>query len=98
MSEYWLFSKVVMHLTMISFCYLVCFGKVCSEGYLLKWLVICSRDVQVLFSAYACCLQDPLVSKISRKSIDLLKQHFKEDMTKDDWRLVVKLKSTFRID
>ena len=43
-------------------------------------------------------LQDPLVSKISRKSIELLKQHFKEDMTKDDWRLVLKLKKTFQID
>jgi len=43
-------------------------------------------------------LQDPLVSKISRKSIELLKLHFKEDMTKDDWRLVVKLKKTFQID
>lgn len=42
--------------------------------------------------------KDPLVSKISRKSIELLKLHFKEDMTKDDWRLVLKLKKTFQID
>jgi len=62
-----------------------------------------------VYSRYsmACCLkvsfcssalQDPLVSKISRKSIELLKLHFKEDMTKDDWRLVLKLKKTFQID
>ena len=43
-------------------------------------------------------LQDLLVSKISRKSIELLKKHFMDDMTRDDWRLVVKLKKTFQID
>lgn len=43
-------------------------------------------------------LQDELVSRISRKSIDLLKEHFKEDMSRDDWRLIVKLKKTFGID
>ena len=42
--------------------------------------------------------QDLLVSRISRKSINLLKEHFKQDMSKDDWRLVVKLKGVFRID
>lgn len=43
------------------------------------------------------CEQDELVSRISRKSIDLLKEHFRDDMTKDDWRLVVKLKAMFDI-
>lgn len=38
------------------------------------------------------------MSKISRKSIDLLKKHFKDDLEKDDWRLVIKLKKTFSID
>ncbi len=52
--------------------------------------------LRVCFGSSA--LQDPLVSKISRKSIELLKLHFKEDMTKDDWRLVLKLKKTFQID
>ena len=37
------------------------------------------------------------MSRISRKSIDLLKEHFRDDMSKDDWRLVVKLKSMFDI-
>ncbi len=46
---------------------------------------------------YVCALQDELVSRISRKSIDLLKEHFRDDMTKDDWRLVVKLKAMFDI-
>ena len=43
-------------------------------------------------------VQDALVSRITRKSINLLKQHFKDDMTKDDWRLVIKLKQVFKID
>ncbi len=30
--------------------------------------------------------------------IDLLKKHFKEDLEKDDWRLVIKLKKVFGID
>ena len=42
-------------------------------------------------------LQDELVSRITRKSIDLLKEHFRDDLSKDDWRLVVKLKSIFEI-
>ena len=45
-----------------------------------------------------CGMQDELVSRISRKSIDLLKEHFKDDMGRDDWRLIVKLKKTFNID
>jgi hypothetical protein len=31
---------------------------------------------------------DQLVSKISRESINALKAHFADEMTKDDWRLV----------
>ena len=44
------------------------------------------------------CAQDELVSRISRKSIDLLKEHFRDDMSKDEWRLILKLKKTFGID
>lgn len=43
-------------------------------------------------------LQDALVSRISRKSIDTLKAHFKEEMTRTDWQLVIKLKKAFQID
>lgn len=42
--------------------------------------------------------QDELVSKISRKSINLLKEFFRDELEKDDWRLVVKLKALFHID
>lgn len=39
-----------------------------------------------------------LVSKMSRKAIDLLKANFREELGKDDWRLVVKLKGMFGIE
>ena len=42
-------------------------------------------------------LKNLLVSKISRQSIDLLKENFKDDLTQDDWKLVVKLKKEFEI-
>lgn len=40
---------------------------------------------------------DQIVSRISRESINALKSHFADEMTKDDWRLVVKLKKVFGI-
>merc|ERR1712166_873037 len=40
---------------------------------------------------------DKLVSRISRDSIDLLKKHFREEMTAADWVLVKKLKPLFEI-
>lgn len=41
---------------------------------------------------------DNLVSRITRESINSLKEFFADEMTKDDWRLVIKLKKTFKID
>ena len=38
-----------------------------------------------------------LVSRMTRKAIDLLKRDFKEDLTRADWLLVVRLKSMFGI-
>ena len=38
-----------------------------------------------------------LYSKLSRESIDALKEHFKEEMSKDDWQLVIQLKKLFDI-
>ncbi|CAG5129899.1 unnamed protein product, partial [Candidula unifasciata] len=40
---------------------------------------------------------DLLVSKISRQSIDAVKDHFREEMTKSDWKLMVELKKQFEI-
>jgi translation initiation factor 5B len=38
-----------------------------------------------------------MVSILSRDSIDSLKQYFKDDLTKDDWKLVIQLKKIFEI-
>lgn len=40
---------------------------------------------------------DMLVSKISRNSIDAVKNYFREDMLKTDWQLMVELKKKFEI-
>ena len=40
---------------------------------------------------------DPLYSRITRKSIDVLKEHFREDITKEKGMLLIKLKKIFSI-
>lgn len=35
--------------------------------------------------------------QVSRKSIDAVKDYFKEDLTKADWRLMLKFKALFEI-
>ncbi|KAL3513864.1 hypothetical protein ACH5RR_026581 [Cinchona calisaya] len=42
-------------------------------------------------------IEDELVSHISRRSIDVLKANYREDLSIDEWRLVVKLKNLFKI-
>lgn len=42
-------------------------------------------------------IDDELVSHISRKSIDVLKANYRDDLTNEEWRLVVKLKNLFKI-
>ncbi|XP_022181330.1 eukaryotic translation initiation factor 5B [Myzus persicae] len=41
--------------------------------------------------------KDMLVSKISRQSIDACKDHFRDDLLKTDWQLMVELKKLFEI-
>lgn len=41
--------------------------------------------------------QDALVSKMNRSAIDLLKENFRDDLGKEDWLLVIKLKQMFAI-
>ncbi len=41
---------------------------------------------------------DLLVSAITRKSINMLKEHFRDALSREDWQLVVKLKNLFKID
>jgi len=40
---------------------------------------------------------DVLMSKVSRESIDAVKDWFREEMTKGDWQLLVELKKIFQI-
>ena len=35
--------------------------------------------------------------KISRDSIDIVKDHFRDDMQKSDWQLMIELKKIFNI-
>jgi translation initiation factor 5B len=36
--------------------------------------------------------EDPLISKITRESIDVCKNYFRDDLSKGDWQLIVQLK------
>lgn len=40
---------------------------------------------------------DLLYSRISRESIDAVKDYFRDDMTKADWKLMIELKNLFEI-
>lgn len=40
---------------------------------------------------------DVLVSRITRESIDVCKQYFRDDLSKSDWQLVVQLKKLLNI-
>lgn len=42
-------------------------------------------------------MEDELVSHISRRSIDILKANYRDDLNMDEWKLVVKLKNLFKI-
>ena len=42
-------------------------------------------------------IEDLLVSKISRESIDACKNYFRDDLQKADWQLMIELKKLFQI-
>uniref|UniRef100_A0A1J3JV93 Eukaryotic translation initiation factor 5B n=1 Tax=Noccaea caerulescens TaxID=107243 RepID=A0A1J3JV93_NOCCA len=42
-------------------------------------------------------MEDELVSHISRRSIDILKTNYRDELSIDEWKLVVKLKNIFKI-
>ncbi|XP_054159384.1 eukaryotic translation initiation factor 5B-like [Oppia nitens] len=41
--------------------------------------------------------QDLLVSRLTRESIDCVKEYFREDLQKTDWQLIIELKKVFEI-
>ncbi|KAJ1823744.1 eukaryotic translation initiation factor 5B [Coemansia sp. RSA 2675] len=41
---------------------------------------------------------DELYSRVTRRSIDVLKETFRADLTKEEWRLVAKLKNTLGVE
>jgi len=43
------------------------------------------------------CVQATAVFQISRESIDVIKNYFRDEMSKADWQLIVELKKTFGI-
>jgi len=42
--------------------------------------------------------KDTLYSLITRKSIDTLKEFYRDEVTKDEWQLLVKMKPMFDIN
>jgi translation initiation factor 5B len=42
--------------------------------------------------------KDDLYAKVSRQSIDILKENFRNDLSKEEWGLVVKLKKVLGVD
>lgn len=42
-------------------------------------------------------IEDELVSKVSRRSIDILKANFRNDLSIEDWKLVKTLRDLFKI-
>eukprot|EP00742_Colponemidia_sp_Colp-10_P002334 GILJ01002490.1.p1 GENE.GILJ01002490.1~~GILJ01002490.1.p1 ORF type:complete len:972 (-),score=276.79 GILJ01002490.1:172-3087(-) len=57
---------------------------------------ISSKDPTVMYGRHF-DHTNALVSKISRDSIDALKEHFRDELGKEDWQLVIKLKKVFGI-
>lgn len=41
--------------------------------------------------------KDKLVSIVTRRSIDCLKEHYREDVKKDEWALMIELKKYFNV-
>ncbi|GAB5365371.1 hypothetical protein AAMO2058_001052100 [Amorphochlora amoebiformis] len=56
-----------------------------------------NRGNQIILLGRHFNIENPMISKLSRESIRLLKENFKEDLEMEDWKLVVKLKKTFGI-
>jgi translation initiation factor 5B len=65
-------------------------SKVCSHLFMLVQRASLSRELRALLT-FLCCFQ------ISRTTIDVCKQYFRDDLQKSDWQLMVELKKIFQI-
>lgn len=43
-------------------------------------------------------IHDELCTRITRDSINALKLHFRDQMSRQDWELIIKMKKQFKID
>lgn len=55
-----------------------------------------SEEQQKMFGRHF-DMEDELVSHITRRSIDILKSNYRDDLSIEEWKLVVKLKNLFKI-
>ena len=42
--------------------------------------------------------EDILMSRITRESIDIVKEYYRDEMTKQDWQLMIELKKLFKVN
>ncbi|KAK2656415.1 hypothetical protein Ddye_009467 [Dipteronia dyeriana] len=54
-------------------------------------IVGCNHEEQQKMFGRHFDVEDELVSHISRRSIDVLKAYYRDDLSRDEWKLVVKL-------
>ncbi len=66
------------------------FGRHFDENDLLMSKVKKNFEFNRIFILFFCF-------KISRESIDVVKDHFRDDMQKSDWQLMIELKKIFNI-
>jgi len=66
-------------------------GEWCGVFFRLPLNLFMTSSFVLLFSCMA------VYSRITRESIDALKSHFKDELSNDDWRLVIDLKKVFGI-
>eukprot|EP00850_Spirogloea_muscicola_P000071 SM000001S04473 [mRNA] locus=s1:387750:395011:+ [translate_table: standard] len=67
-----------------------------GQAVAMKILGTNAEEVQKMFGRHF-EQEDELVSHITRNSIDVLKENYRNDLSKDDWVLVVKLKKLYEI-
>jgi len=62
----------------------------------MKWQSKIIGDPSIMFGRHFDA-NDKLYSKMTRESIDCLKEFFRDDLNQDDWKLVAQLKKFFGV-